>query len=515
MSGTKDLNNSVYLTTREMIVKPPKIKKQYKLMDRFVITQKLGDGSVCSVYLARDELTGSKVALKVANMNCSLSMARLIHEKRIYDSLEDLSHITKCFGLHQTEIGHVSIMFLAIEYSSSGSLHDWLIKYNDDHEYRLKYGWETFRQCAKAAASLNMQGYVCNDLSPANFVKIRNEWKLTDLGLVSSDLKKIRCNVGPGMWGTPLFMSPEAYHVTSFDELTIRSDIYSMTTILFQMLSPDANPPFYAETFDQLEQLHCHRRAPLLTCVDTFLAEIMVKGLSKDPSDRYESIEQMLSDIESKGKKESPHESSKTCFELGQAEYQKGDYVKAEICLNKVSEDWEGHGDARSLLNDIALRYAQVSDMLPDILCLTQDQSDLSGALDLYQQCNEIYPNCPALRPVEAKLNVKRKRTDRLLESFTCAFKASDFRGAERCLDALEVIDRESEHTSGARRIMYIIGDILDETNSSMDISESTHDYSQLLVVREQYNQIVKSMVAGTNIKQMEEKLDLLSRSLL
>ena len=514
MPERNDLNNHVFISTREMIIRPPEIEKKSKLMGRFVITKKICDGSVCSIYVARDELTGSKVALKVSNMNCGPSIARLVHEKRIYDSLEDLSHVTKCFGLHQAEIGHVPIMFLALEYASSGSLQDWMTKYKDDHEYRLKYGLATFKKCAKSAASLNRQGYVCNDLSPANFVKIQKEWKVTDLGLTCSTRKQLTCNVGPDMWGTPLHMSPEAFDVRSFDELDARSDSYLMAIILYQILSPDADPPFYAESFNKLRQLHCHRRVPSLTCVDKYLDETMVKGLSKDPVDRYEDIDEMLCDIESKCKQVSPQERSNTHFEVGQAEYQKGNYATATVRLKKVTPDGEGHGDALALLEDIKLRHGQVCCLIPDILHQVEKMQNLSGAQDMYHQCNQIYPNHPALRPVEAKLNVSSKKAERLLDSFICAVKASDLIDVDRCFEKLDEVDSDSEQTCRARRVKNTVENALDQMNSQLEIADESHDYSQSLSIRNEFHQIINDLAEGPEIKHLVERMNLPLRSL-
>jgi len=401
-------------------------------------------------------------------------------------------------------------MFLAKEYSSSGSLLDWLTKHSGEHEYRIKYGLGVFKKCAKAVSSLNEQGCVCNDLCPANFVKIGKEWKIADFGLASSIGKQIACNVAPGMWGTPIYMSPEAFDVDSFDELDVRSDVYSMSVILYQMLSPDTSPPFYAESSDQLRHLHCHMRADRLSCVDEYLAETTAKGLSKDLAERYESIEQMLYEIEIRGKKRSPKQTDEEYFELGQSEHKRGNYSKAEISLKKVATDCEGYGTAFSLLEDIKMRYSQVGELIPDILRLMENKHDLTGARDLYCQSNAIYPSHPALRTVKAKLNANCKKANLLFESFSCSLDVGDIRDAERCFKKLAAIDSDSKQTSKARRFIDKIKDALDEMISRLNIAEKNRDYSQSLLIRDEYSQLINSLASGKNVKQLAQNIKLL-----
>ena len=164
---TKNFNvvGAMFTSTREIITKPPKIKVNTLLDDRFVVLGKLCEGSSCSVYLAMDEVTRLEVALKIVNLNSASAVGRLIHEKRVFDVIDDSSLIVKCYGLHQAEVGHVPVMFLVKEYASSGSLMDWLAKYTDDSEHRLNYGLDIFKSCARAVALLHRQGIVCSDLT--------------------------------------------------------------------------------------------------------------------------------------------------------------------------------------------------------------------------------------------------------------------------------------------------------------------------------------------------------------
>jgi serine/threonine protein kinase len=98
--------------------------------------------------------------------------------------------------------------------------------------------------------------------------------------------------------GTPDYFSPE--HTTPGVRLDPRSDVFSLGTILYELLTEAL--PFHAETF--AEQAHLIRQeAPILPRrinreIPGELQDICLKALEKKPEDRYPSAKAMAEDLD-------------------------------------------------------------------------------------------------------------------------------------------------------------------------------------------------------------------------
>ena len=492
----------MFTSTREMITKPPKIKVNTLLDNRFIVLRKLCEGSSCSVYLAMDEVTGLEVALKIVNINCASAVGRLIHEKRVFDVIDDSSLIVKCHGLHQAEVGHIPVMFLVKENAPSGSLMDWLAKYTDDHEHRLNYGLDVFKACARAVALIHRQGIVCNDLSLSNFVKVGNTWKICDLGLANYSAKNILCEVGPDVWGTPAIMSPEAFDVVSFAELSFQSDIYGMAILLHQLLSPNAYPPFFAKSYERIRQLHYNHRPPKLDCVEEYLTQIVIIGLKKDPTERHSSIEQMIDDIDNKKPEVITSNLGNENYLAGKVKYDNGEYCEAEVELKKIPPEHDNYGYAETLLEDIESRYQQVATMVQS---MSQGvySNDLSGAKKYFKKCNSIYPDHPLLRPIKADLDVKSEKINDLFELFNSSLMRNDIKNIELILYKMIATDEFAVKTHFARGVLNEFAKCLDDVEDQLSIAELCHDFDQSLEIQAKFG----NMITGITVKDSVKKL--------
>ena len=510
MSKNSSLAEPVFITARETIIKPPQITEGTLLAERYSVIRKLHEGGVGSVYLARDNTASLDVALKIINCNCAAAAGRLLHEKRIYDALDDTSGVVKCYGMHHGRVGHIPVMFLVKEYACYGNLDDWLAKYSDDHQYRLSKGLEVFKSCARSVVSLHQQGIVCGDLSSANFVKVGNVFKICDLDLASCKDKNILCDAAPGKWGNLAVMAPEVFDASFFYELDYRCDIYSMAVIFYQMLSASTCPPFSAGSYDRMRQLHCGNRPPRLDCVEEYLGELIYKGLRKDPAERFDDLEQFIDDIDNKKPEVIDHNKGRQSFLAGKAKYEKGEYWDAEIELEKVSPEHEDFAFASKLLEDIKSRYEQVTEMASEMSSKLKSRENLSELRGLCSQCDKIYPAHPCLRPVEAALKVNAKRTDQLFELFKASFQCGDLKGVEDILTQMQCVDCESEKTYLARRIVNVTEASLDDIQDRLDIAEICHDHEYSLKVQSEYEMMFESVFSKDGLKKIDSQIKLL-----
>jgi serine/threonine-protein kinase len=94
------------------------------------------------------------------------------------------------------------------------------------------------------------------------------------------------------VWGTPQYFSPEQ---AAGERPTPASDVYSIGIIMFEMLS--AQLPFQAENHTALALKHIQDRPPHVAQLNTGVPEqldrIVDKVLSKEPSGRYRTADQL------------------------------------------------------------------------------------------------------------------------------------------------------------------------------------------------------------------------------
>jgi hypothetical protein len=283
-----------------------------------------------------------------------------------------------------------------------------------------------------------------------------------------------------------------------------------MAVILYQMLSPSTHPPFYAKSYERMRQLHCGNRPPRLNCVDEYLAELIEKGLRKDPTERFDCLQKFIDDIENKKPQIVDYNHGHKCFLAGKARYDNGQYRDAEIELKKVLPEHDDFGHAAKLLEDIKSRYEQVTEMASEMSSKLQSRENLSELRGLCSQCDKIYPAHPCLRPVEVALKVNAKRTDQLFELFKASFQCGDLKGVEDILTQMKCVDCESEKTYLASRIVNVTEASLDDIQDRLDIAESCHDYEYSLKVQSEYEMMFASIFSKDGIKKIDSQAKLL-----
>ncbi|MFZ4621410.1 MAG: protein kinase domain-containing protein [Bacteroidota bacterium] len=254
----------------------------------YKILEKLGEGGMGVVYKAHDTKLDRFVALKFLpphSAQSDLEKNRMLQEAKAAASL---NHPNVCSVIDIQEFEQRQ--FIIMEFVDGSTLRQKLPIQNMNDGLRIAV------QIGEALGAAHAKGIVHRDVKSENIMLTADgRIKVMDFGLakLKGSLKLTRTS---STVGTLAYMAPEQLHGGDVDA---RSDFFSFGVLLFEIFS--GRYPFrgeheaslmYSIVNEEPESLLKYRED-----LPSDLDRIIVRALEKDPADRYQHIDDMVSEL--------------------------------------------------------------------------------------------------------------------------------------------------------------------------------------------------------------------------
>ena len=264
--------------------------------------RKLGEGGMGVVYEAEQDHPQRSVALKVVRGGPYVDERRIRLFEREIRTLARLKHanIAAIYEAGCTEDGQ---HFFAMELVRGKPL----LRYTRNRQLSVRDTLELFAKICTAINYAHRRGVIHRDLKPSNIlVDAAGEPHVLDFGLAkiveddgdTSRDPSARSQTGKFV-GSLFWASPEQAS-ESPDGTDVRSDVYSLGVILFQLLTGEFPYHVFGPTKEVLENILSAaptKPRSLRREIDGETATIMLKCLAKEPERRYQTAGELAADI--------------------------------------------------------------------------------------------------------------------------------------------------------------------------------------------------------------------------
>jgi serine/threonine protein kinase len=303
-AGKTGTPNAFWAVRREQVsrVGIERTVEEPRVFGPYEVLQRIGEGTMGRVYMARHQRIGRQVALKILRPEHSHNIhvvQRFFQEAQAANQI-NCEHIVEVFDLIEEETSSGTRAAIVMELLKGSSLKAEL------HAGRVSISRaaRVVRQVCSALQAAHERGIVHRDIKPDNIYLIERTGqldfvKVLDFG-VAKLIRPLLDSTAPGTMagaiiGTPSYMSPEQ---ASGGAVDWRADVYAVGALLYTVLA--GKPPFDGNNLGTIVLQIVHELPPLLPevtergeRVPEALRDLIDACLAKDPGARPQSMQEL------------------------------------------------------------------------------------------------------------------------------------------------------------------------------------------------------------------------------
>ncbi len=257
---------------------------------RYKLTEKIGTGGMADVFKATDIVLNRQVALKVLHPQYAQDESFVARFRREAQAAANLNHPNIVNVYDWGKEGDT--YFIAMEFVKGRSLKEII---------REKGGLspeDTIEIAKQVCSALNFaheNEVIHRDIKPHNIILTEEgRVKVTDFGIARAGTSSLT-ETGAIM-GTVYYLAPEQAQGLPANET---SDLYSLGVVMYEMVT--GKIPFDGDSAIAIALKHVHEEpippSYFNSKIPSFLENIILRALAKDPFDRYQSAHEMLDDL--------------------------------------------------------------------------------------------------------------------------------------------------------------------------------------------------------------------------
>ena len=267
------------------------IVKGSKINDRYQIIKTLGEGGMANVYLAHDTILDRNVAVKVLRGDLANDEKFVRRFQREALSASSLSHpnIVEMYDVGEDDGQY----YIVMEYVDGMTLKQVLKKRG---HLSVTEVVDIMLQVTDGMAHAHDAYIIHRDIKPQNIMILSNGMiKITDFG-VETALNSTQLTQTNSVMGTVHYLPPEQANGKGS---TIRSDIYSMGIMMYELLT--GLVPYKGDNAVEIALKHLKEPLPSVrkfnSSIPQSIENVIIKATAKNPKNRYTDARAMHEDL--------------------------------------------------------------------------------------------------------------------------------------------------------------------------------------------------------------------------
>lgn len=269
-----------------------------KRLGQYALEEEIGAGGMGVVYRAHHDMLHRPTAVKLLHIDKANADATARFEREV-QLTSQLTH-PNTIAIYDYGRTPEGVFYYAMEYLNGITLEELVERFGPLPEGRVIYILQQLCGSLSEAHSLSM---IHRDIKPANVMLttcggMHDFVKLLDFGLVKPRNADRNMTMAGSLTGTPLYLSPEAIQ---HEELDARSDLYAVGCVGYFLLT--GTPVFDGKSIVDICNNHLQTEpeppsSRLGRPIDKGLEQLILRCLSKQPSDRPETAELIETELQ-------------------------------------------------------------------------------------------------------------------------------------------------------------------------------------------------------------------------